>query len=256
MSVLWNDASITRAAGRASRVVRLGAPGSSCHSPSASLIIAPGAVSVGLLTACEDAYSTDPTGVVTFFLGLPEYFNSYTADSTIQRTRRDLTGRRFELVLPVEAGGSRRDYLFKFVVDSVGMLKRRTLEVPRERGSYSLSCRIRTAPPGFNVMASDALASLRRRTSHRLCDILTTLLDIGAFKSEQPRRAHAMMPNQDRDDDQSIVGYDDGAIIEVRPPPHIDLAHVINLRQLAWLGDGLHRYLGRLVNVRLETRIK
>ena len=75
-----------------------------------------------------------------------------------------------------------------------------------------------------------------------------------------------MQPYQDRDGDQNIVGYDDGedfirlhyadgAIIEFRPP-HIDLAHVINLRQLAKLGDGLPRYLEQFVSLRLGRRIR
>ena len=125
ISVVWNDASITTTAGRASRVVRIGAPGSSCHAPSAPLQIPPGAVALGSLTACEDAYSAGPTGTVTgsFFLGLPEYFNSYTSDSTIQRVRRQTAGQRFEVLLPVEVSGTRRAYLFRFVVDSVRLQK-------------------------------------------------------------------------------------------------------------------------------------
>lgn len=75
-----------------------------------------------------------------------------------------------------------------------------------------------------------------------------------------------MQPYTDRDGDKTIIGYEDGddfirihyqdgAVLEFRAPT-IELAHVINLRQLARLGDGLPRYLGRFVNVRLARRIR
>lgn len=75
-----------------------------------------------------------------------------------------------------------------------------------------------------------------------------------------------MLPYQDRDGDKSIIGYEDGldfirihyadgAVLEFNTA-EVSAAHVINLRQLARLQDGLQHYLTRFVNVRLARRIK
>lgn len=75
-----------------------------------------------------------------------------------------------------------------------------------------------------------------------------------------------MLPYKDRDGDQSIVGYEDGddyirifyadgAVFEFHAA-EVSLAHVINLRQLARLGDGLPHYLARFVPIRLARRIR
>lgn len=121
LRVRWDDAAITTTSGRASRVVRIGESASSCQQPSASVTIPPDASAAASLTACEEAYSYGPAGVVTgsFFLGLLEHYDAYVRDSTLQRIRREVTGRRFSLLLPTDVDGNRRDYLFRFVVDSV-----------------------------------------------------------------------------------------------------------------------------------------
>lgn len=123
--VRWDDAAITTTAGLASRVVQIGESASSCQQPSAAITIPPDASAAALLTACEEAYAYGPTGLVTgsLFLGLSERYAAYIPDSTLQRIRRDVTGKRFSLLLPTEVDGVRRDYLFRFVVDSVGIGK-------------------------------------------------------------------------------------------------------------------------------------
>lgn len=75
-----------------------------------------------------------------------------------------------------------------------------------------------------------------------------------------------MQPYQDRDGDQTIIGYEDGldfirlhyrdgAVLEFHAA-EVGTAHVINLRQLARLQDGLPHYLTRFVNLRLARRIR
>lgn len=75
-----------------------------------------------------------------------------------------------------------------------------------------------------------------------------------------------MQPYTDRDGDQTIIGYEDGddfirihyqdgTVLEFLAR-EVSLAHVINLRQLARLGDGLPHYLRRFVNLRLARRIR
>lgn len=75
-----------------------------------------------------------------------------------------------------------------------------------------------------------------------------------------------IQPYQDRDGDPSVIGYEDGddyirihyqdgAILEFNAR-EVSLAHVINLRQLARLQDGLPHYLRRFVNLRLARPIR
>lgn len=75
-----------------------------------------------------------------------------------------------------------------------------------------------------------------------------------------------MQPYTDRGGDTTVIGFEDGddfiriqyldgAILEFRVG-EVSAAHVMNLRQLAQLGEGLQSYLSRHVPTRLARRIK
>lgn len=56
-------------------------------------------------------------------------------------------------------------------------------------------------------------------------------------------------------DDFIRIHYRDGAVLEFRVG-EVSAAHVMNLRQLAQLGEGLQHYLSRHVSTRLARRIR